>query len=94
MIDNKVMTAEAIALRAGQQVKIEGVLVQFTDKEKLHAELPEGMTGAARNLWLQRNAKVMGYVPVYREEMEPVISKLSTKQSVSVFEPLAPHVSK
>lgn len=93
-IDTTVMTKEAIALRNGEQVYVDGVHVRFTESGRLDLEIPEGMKDNQLSEWLSRNAKVIGYVPVIvdakPDEPKPSVSARMNSE----FEPLKPHEEK
>ncbi len=90
-IDRTVMTEEAIALRKGEFVEIEGVRVKFSERERLIVHLPEGMTGEQCDKWLHRNAARMGYIPVDRENLPESRSPRKPVKSNEDFEPLQPY---
>jgi hypothetical protein len=93
-IDLTVMTKEAIALRNGEQVFIDGVHVRFTDTGRLDLEIPEGMKDNQLSEWLSRNANVIGYVPTMVEP-RPEEPKPSVSARLGMeFEPLKPHEEK
>lgn len=91
-IDRTVMTEEAIALRRGETVNIDGVMVRFTERERLDVALPEGMTGEQCDRWLRKNAARMGYIPVSKPAAaEGKPAKRQSKDD-DEFKPLEPYV--
>ena len=94
-IDKTVQTEEAIRLRNGETVTVDGVMVKLNEKQtKLHVIMPSGMNGDQLNKWLERNARVMGYKMSHRAD--PQIGGGSSKKKVvkknEDFEPLQPYV--
>jgi len=91
-IDKKVMTKEAIALRNGETVNVDGVFVRFTERGRLDVALPEGMTGEQCQKWLAKNAAVMGYVPVERNVGAETRQAKRPPKDDQEFGPLTPYV--
>ena len=86
------MTEEAIALRKGETVNIDGVFVRFTERERLDVTLPEGMTGEQCDRWLRKNAARMGYVPVSKASAGDAKPAKRQSKDDDDFKPLEPYV--
>lgn len=94
-IDVKVMTDEAIRMRKGETVLVDGVHVRFSEKGKLQVVLgddDDGMTGHKLHTWMNKNAKVIGYVPLDPETIAERPSPKKVKGGKDNFEPLQPYI--
>lgn len=91
MIDNTVMTPEAIALREGKTIRVDGVIVSFSEKGRLNVNIPTGFGGTMLEDWLRRNCDVIGFKPISVEEraMSVPVKKPRIKKDDS--EPLTPY---
>lgn len=91
-IDVSCMTPEAIRLRHGESLEVDGVRVSFTKKERLNVIIPEGMNGAALQAWLDRNEAAIGYFQIDKAAAESARTYHRTVGKDADFEPLQPYI--
>lgn len=90
-VDKKIMTKEAIALRGGENVTIEGVNAKVAEHDKLSVTLPESMSGEQLQKWLERNAAKIGYSPIDRGVVQEARTQRKPVKNDDDFEPLQPY---
>lgn len=78
-------------MREGKTLRVDGVIVSFSEKGRLNVNIPNGMAGTQLEEWLHRNAATIGYKPLSVEERTPVVQVRKPRVKKDESESLSPY---